>query len=148
MKDLTRSYFLSSLKRCRGFLSAHEIVDSLLSISDPVWLCMQTELAEGKDVAEPEAGSELNSDLQKLIDQHQREITEVRAEISAAVMERDEQARRDLQTEHGKLEAEREQWAVDQRQLQRDLGDAKKMVKTKKINAGQVLGAVALALFI
>jgi hypothetical protein len=68
MKDLTRSYFLSSLKRCRGFLSAHEIVDSLLFISDPVWLCMQTELAEGKDVAETEAGSELNRDLQKLID--------------------------------------------------------------------------------
>ena len=103
-----------------SFDSARNIVVQLLH-NDPVALLIQQELSAGKNIMETAAGSELNAELERLVETHKVEIEKVRQEMLVAVQEADEETKQWLLEERQKLEDEATRWELDRQKLKEDL---------------------------
>ncbi|EMD41352.1 hypothetical protein CERSUDRAFT_39131, partial [Gelatoporia subvermispora B] len=88
-----------------GLTSATEIISYIL-FHDPVVLQIQQELAEGKQLAQTSAGEELNAEMKRLIEKHQRDMQALREEFEATVKSHDAQAQKDLAEERQRMQVE------------------------------------------
>ncbi|OCH84692.1 hypothetical protein OBBRIDRAFT_741154, partial [Obba rivulosa] len=63
-----------------GLTSATEIISYIL-FHDPIVLQIQEELAAGKELSQTAAGEELNAEMKRLIEKHQRDMQALREEF-------------------------------------------------------------------
>ena len=120
-----------------SFESAGDIVVQLLQ-NDPVALLIQQELSAGKNIMETAAGSELNAELERLVETHQAEIEKVRQEMLVAIQEADKEGKQWLLEERQKLEDEAMRWELDRQKLREDL-------EAERVNAAQMKDALEMA---
>ncbi|KDQ53047.1 hypothetical protein JAAARDRAFT_72807 [Jaapia argillacea MUCL 33604] len=122
-------------RNCQGekFQPPLEVVSDLLKWSEPEWLCIQTEMDEGKGVAETSAGSELSQELRALITKHQNQMRELRQELAEALQERDMRLKRELDVERSKLEHEVKRWERERQRLREDLDSLRATAERQKI---------------
>ncbi|CAK5269653.1 unnamed protein product [Mycena citricolor] len=96
----------SMLRHDDGLSSAHAIIRHLLQ-NKPRPLRIQRELVEEKkDLAQTAAGQELDRELAEQMVKHKNEMKELEAVLNAAIKEKDEEYRQELQLEMHKFEQE------------------------------------------
>ena len=110
-KELSTRFFKSAIDKGARLVrqyntaqSAHDIIRWIVKNS-PVVLRIQRELVdEHKDIGNTSAGKAVNEKLGEQIKKHQAEVYEVREEMRQALGERNEETRRELNLELGRLQ--------------------------------------------
>ncbi|KAF9259477.1 hypothetical protein L218DRAFT_908363 [Marasmius fiardii PR-910] len=100
--------------------TARAILHHLIQ-NQPLPLRIQTELVDQKkDIADTAAGAELNREMMEQMKKHQREMRELKEQMEAAIKTKDEETRRELEIETGKLQAEMTRMQNDAQRLSSD----------------------------
>jgi chromosome segregation ATPase len=119
--------------------SARRVMEKLLD-KDPIALQIQVEMKNGKKVEETAAGAELTAEMNKLIEKHTTEMNDLRKEMTDAIAEKDEQLRKELETERARLKGEMEKWESEKKRLAGDLDSVKQAADVAKKDAERKMG--------
>lgn len=112
--------------------SAYQIMKQLLD-KDPIPLQIQVELANGKALNETAAGSELNAQMNALIEKHKAEIQEMRKEMRKAIAEKDESWKQELEQEREKRQELLAKWNSEKQRLEEGLDSVRKHAEVEKV---------------
>ena len=107
----------ASIARHDGSIESGQAILRALLRRQPRVLQIQSELGSGLDISETSAGQELNRDMMERIARHQEEVRALMVEIDEASKVRDLEARRELDEERAKLQAEIARIQRDSRNL-------------------------------
>ena len=112
------------------FESASRIMGKVLD-NNPVALQIQVEMDKGMMLGETAAGMELAVEMKKLIAKHSNEMGDLQKEMAAAIVEKDEMLRKELEAGRIKLEREIRKQEEAKKQMERDL-DSSNALATKE----------------
>jgi len=105
------------------FESASRVMEKV-SDNDAVALQIQVEMDKGMMLGETAAGVELAVEMKKLIAKHSNEMGYLQKEMAAAIAEKDEMLRKELEAGRIKLEREIQKQEEAKKQMERDLDSA------------------------
>ncbi|KAJ7364254.1 P-loop containing nucleoside triphosphate hydrolase protein [Mycena albidolilacea] len=105
------------LRHYNNAASATAILHYLIG-NQPRALRIQRELVDqGKDILQTAAGGELNRELNAQIERHRQEMVKLQHDLQEAIREKDEETKKELEIETGKLQAEMIRVQNDSRKL-------------------------------
>jgi len=112
--------------------SAQEIIRTIVqSCNTPVTLKIQEELNSGLNVADTQAGKEVNREIFEQIERHRMEMRGVLADIQEATRARDEESRGELLQERTKMEAVIRRLETDSANIAKGYGDILKNMEER-----------------
>ena len=110
--------------------SARKIVRTIAK-KPPIPLLIQIEMDDGKTLEETAAGSELAAELKKLVDNHSKEMKDLKEEMAVAIAEKDEALKKELEAEQSSMQKKIAKWEEQMKVLADD--DAAPGEEAKKI---------------
>lgn len=102
-----------------GSVSGQQIIDYLINRAQPVTLDIQHEMVDqGLKLADTGAGRELQEELEKLKEKHEKEMREIRQDMEEAIREKDEERQEELREYRTQVDRQMRQAAEQTRQLE------------------------------
>lgn len=108
-----------SFRHDAGKKSAEAILKYLVQRRRNVTLDIQEEMVnKGLKLSQTAAGKEVQGDLDKLKDQHQQELKEIRSEMEEAIREKDKERQKDLEEYRAQIQQQMAKQEEEMRRLQ------------------------------
>ncbi|KAJ3508731.1 hypothetical protein NLJ89_g5594 [Agrocybe chaxingu] len=121
----------------RTIESAREVLGHILPLP-PAVAQIQTEIREeGKTLEDTSAGSVHREEVDRIIANHKKEVADLKAEMDS-LKESNTAARRELEQERAKLQADLARWENERSELQKGLGEEKKSREKLEVEAAKI----------
>jgi len=102
-----------------GAVSGQKIIDHLIKRAQPVTLDIQREMVDqGLKLADTGAGREVQAELERLKEKHDKEMREIRQEMEEAIKEKDEERQEELREYRTQVDRQMREAAEQTRQLE------------------------------
>jgi hypothetical protein len=102
-----------------GAVSGQKIIDHLIKRAQPVTLDIQREMVDqGLKLADTGAGREVQEELERLKEKHDKEMREIRQEMEEAIREKDEERQEELREYRTQVDRQMREAAEQTRQLE------------------------------
>ena len=102
-----------------GAVSGQQIIDYLINRGQPVTLDIQREMVDqGLKLGETGAGREVQEELERLKEKHDKEMREIRQEMEEAIKEKDEERQEELREYRAQIDRQMREAAEQTRQLE------------------------------
>ena len=102
-----------------GAVSGQKIIDYLINRAQPVTLDIQREMVDqGLKLAETGAGREVQEELERLKEKHEKEMREIRQEMEEAIKEKDEERQEELREYRAQIDRQMREAAEQTKQLE------------------------------
>ena len=136
--ELSSNFFKSALEKGAQMVrhdnttqSAHDIIQKIMA-NRPAVLQIQRELVdEDKDIIDTMAGLAINRELDKQARRHRDELEKVRKAMLRALERKDEETRKELEEETGKLQKRIEKIEKDSREMASNYATEKKRMEDR-----------------
>jgi hypothetical protein len=102
-----------------GVVSGQKIIDYLINRAQPVTLDIQREMVDqGMKLGDTGAGREVQEELEKLKEKHEKEMREIRQDMEEAIKEKDEERQEELREYRNQVDRQMKEAAEQTRQLE------------------------------
>lgn len=127
-------------------VSGQQIIDYLINRAQPMTLDIQREMVDqGLKLAETSAGREVQEELERLKEKHEKEMREIRQDMEEAMAEKDEERQEELREYRAQIDRQMREAAEQTRQLEASREQLRREMKEQHSREiGQLRNEVAI----